>query len=418
MNSKSGRKAKPAPKQSTAAPAPAAPAGAPSAKAAAVTANRPANAAAPVDPARRMPSITPQVGPAQPAESAAPKLANGNGIHLEHPTAGTGAHAKPAATVAEAIEAPAGWLEIGLTAIEAALVIAPKKEIRHYLNGALLHRVGADVRLIATDGHRLLAQTLPIDPKVTESKAFKWLDEGVIIPRVLLDRAARALPADVQQQGGGRAFLQFDPVAKRLTFRDSFSEVTLRGVPVDGKFPDYQRVLSAAGASLTTGERTPGEATSFDPKYVGDAMKLAKLYESKSIATYPGDGKDAGIITFAGRANVLYVVMPMRAGGPTLEAGAARLIGAPGLSRTIAALRAHATRHTQAAKASKDEKVKAREKAAADELLQRIADLQAATGKALPAPEPKRPETPDMPKMAPILGTGFKAPAITPPPRN
>ncbi len=103
------------------------------------------------------------------------------------------------------------------------------QDIRYYLNGMLLVCEGNRVRAVATDGHRLaLCETT----REGESAAVE-----VIIPRKTVLELIRLLPdgdepAQVQMASG--------------QVRVSFGAVEFVSKLVEGKFPDYAKVVPAA----------------------------------------------------------------------------------------------------------------------------------------------------------------------------
>lgn len=73
-----------------------------------------------------------------------------------------------------------------------------QQDVRYYLNGLLLEVSSGVVRLVATDGHRLAFQELPINAEVAEPRQ-------VIVPRkgVELDAATD------RQRSGSRLDAEF-----------------------------------------------------------------------------------------------------------------------------------------------------------------------------------------------------------------
>jgi DNA polymerase-3 subunit beta len=101
-----------------------------------------------------------------------------------------------------------------------------QQDIRYYLNGLLLVTEGNEIRVVATDGHRL-------SYAVTELKEKQDKTE-VILPRKAILELARQLV-------DGEDFLDVAIHANQVRFR--FGEVDLTTKVIDGKFPDYQRVI-------------------------------------------------------------------------------------------------------------------------------------------------------------------------------
>lgn len=112
------------------------------------------------------------------------------------------------------------------------------EETRYYLNGIFMHAVGTDyapeLRFVATDGHRLARQSMPMP----EGAGGSGASLAVIIPRftvaLLLKmlkpvRGAEPIPVCVEISGA------------RLRFK--FGSVTITSKAIDGAFPDYERVI-------------------------------------------------------------------------------------------------------------------------------------------------------------------------------
>jgi len=101
-----------------------------------------------------------------------------------------------------------------------------QQDIRYYLNGLLLVAEGTQLTLVATDGHRLAYASTTLADEVARSE--------VIIPRKAILELAKLLQ-DTQEE----VEIQLLPNQVRFIFAgiDVISKV------VDGKFPDYTRVI-------------------------------------------------------------------------------------------------------------------------------------------------------------------------------
>lgn len=105
------------------------------------------------------------------------------------------------------------------------------QDVRYYLNGVYMIFSAQDLRLVATDGHRLATMSLPIRSHLTQSIA-------VILPRKAVQEMQR-LFAEGEMEIGiviGKNHL------RAVTTQTSFITKL-----VEGKFPDYHRVLPKAG---------------------------------------------------------------------------------------------------------------------------------------------------------------------------
>lgn len=102
------------------------------------------------------------------------------------------------------------------------------EETRYYLNGIYCHAVEAGIRLVATDGHRLAKQFLPLDEPPSAMP-------GVIIPRKTVDVITRNLPKD------GTVSIAVSDAKIRF----AFGGMVILSKLIDGTYPDYPRVIPA-----------------------------------------------------------------------------------------------------------------------------------------------------------------------------
>ena len=101
-----------------------------------------------------------------------------------------------------------------------------QQDIRYYLNGMLLVVDQGRLEAVATDGHRLSWASIPIDGNYTRQE--------VILPRKTVLELSKLLEDDDTP-------LTIDILANQARFR--FANVELVSKVVDGKFPDYNRVI-------------------------------------------------------------------------------------------------------------------------------------------------------------------------------
>src|SRR4051812_7011851 len=101
-----------------------------------------------------------------------------------------------------------------------------QQDIRYYLNGMLLVIDGSSLQAVATDGHRLSWASLAV--------AGNFSRQEVILPRKTVLELAKLLE-DVEDP------VTIDILANQARFR--FGNVELVSKVVDGKFPDYNRVI-------------------------------------------------------------------------------------------------------------------------------------------------------------------------------
>jgi DNA polymerase-3 subunit beta len=220
-----------------------------------------------------------------------------------------------------------------------------QQDIRYYLNGLLLVVAGPELRAVATDGHRL-AYCLATPEGMAETGQHE-----VIIPRKTIAELQRLL-ADNEEP------VQIDIAARQIRFR--FGQVDLLSKLVEGRFPDYQRVIptqhtrqttvnreslasALTRASILTSEKFKGirlilstgllkiqttnteqeEASEeIDVDYIGDELDigfnvtylldvLANL-KTETVRLEFGDANSSMLLCVPEEAGFKYVVMPMR----------------------------------------------------------------------------------------------------------
>lgn len=228
-----------------------------------------------------------------------------------------------------------------LTRVQYAMAV---QDIRYYLNGMLVSLQGERLVVAATDGHRLAldAVELPEPPAQT-------LD--VILPRKTVLELVRLL-------GDSDDAVEIVLAKNQVVFRQTDFE--LRSKVVDGKFPDYQRVIptgyektfviervrfnqALARTAILTNEKYRGvrlalthgslrlacsnneqeEAQeeleidyrhepmdiSFNVQYLQDVLNNL---DSAQVQCSFGDASSSMLLTVPGETHFRYVVMPMR----------------------------------------------------------------------------------------------------------
>jgi DNA polymerase-3 subunit beta len=106
-----------------------------------------------------------------------------------------------------------------------------QQDVRYFLNGMLIELGGSYVKTVATDGHRLAMSTLALTNPITESLQ-------VILPRkgvLELQRLLQELEGDVLISIGTNHL------------RAESDDYALTSKLVDGRFPDYDRVIPKNG---------------------------------------------------------------------------------------------------------------------------------------------------------------------------
>lgn len=134
------------------------------------------------------------------------------------------------------IEIEQGTLRRLLSSVQYAMA---QQDIRYYLNGVLLVVDDTDIKLIATDGHRLAF----ISAKLNESQQ----KQEVILSRKTVNELLKLL-ADTEDK------VHLELAEKQV--RISFADVVLTSKVIDGKFPDYNRVIPNHSNHLTMDRMT------------------------------------------------------------------------------------------------------------------------------------------------------------------
>ena len=167
------------------------------------------------------------------------------------------------------VEAGAGSVGLSLDQslvkqlIDSTAFAMAQQDVRYYLNGLYLEMLGGRLRVVATDGHRLALATGPA--------LIEAADTGVIIPRKGVLELSRLLD--------GTAPLELAIGTNHI--RAANEQFTFTSKLVDGKFPDYERVIPKNADKSVVGER--GElkqaftraAILSNEKYRGVRLKLS-----------------------------------------------------------------------------------------------------------------------------------------------
>jgi len=220
-----------------------------------------------------------------------------------------------------------------------------QQDVRYYLNGLLLIIEESELRAVATDGHRLAYSSITL----LGNDNLPYQD--LIIPRKTVIELNRLL-ADSEET------LSIDILPTQVRF--SFGQITLVSKLIDGRFPDYQRVIpstlrtvievnrlqllqSLARAAILTTEKFRGirlvlaegglkinvanteqeEAleeievdyngepidVGFNVSYLQDMLNNCN---EETIAWGFNDANSSALLTLPGNDRFKYVVMPMR----------------------------------------------------------------------------------------------------------
>ena len=218
-----------------------------------------------------------------------------------------------------------------------------QQDIRYYLNGLLMVVEESKLKLVATDGHRLAYAATELGGKLPRQE--------VIVPRKTVLELSKLL-ADNDEE------VHIELSATQAAFR--FGEVELVSKLIDGKFPDYTRVIPTghknklqAGretlrqallrAAILSNEKFRGvrwvlsdgslkivssnaeqeEANEeVEVKYSGDALDIGfnvnylldvlNNVGGENIECAFGDASSSALISYPSEKDFRYVVMPMR----------------------------------------------------------------------------------------------------------
>ncbi|WP_339847736.1 DNA polymerase III subunit beta [uncultured Halopseudomonas sp.] len=123
--------------------------------------------------------------------------------------------------------------------IERTSFAMAQQDVRYYLNGMLLEINKGQLRAVATDGHRMAMCTLDADIDYQERYQL-------IVPRKGILELARLL---------GEADDLVTIVLGTHHIRATTGDFTFTSKLVDGKFPDYERVLPRGGDKIVLADR-------------------------------------------------------------------------------------------------------------------------------------------------------------------
>ena len=115
-----------------------------------------------------------------------------------------------------------------------------QQDIRYYLNGLLIVAEGGQLKVVATDGHRLAFASLELGGKLPRQE--------VIVPRKTVLELAKLL-------GDSDDEVKIELAPTQAAF--SFGSIELVSKLIDGKFPDYTRVIPSGHKNKLQAGREP-----------------------------------------------------------------------------------------------------------------------------------------------------------------
>ena len=220
-------------------------------------------------------------------------------------------------------------------------------DIRYYLNGILFVAEGNQLSLVSTDGHRLAFASAALDVEVPKQE--------VILPRKTVLEMQRLL-SDAEGENQPMMEMQFANNQAKFSFGGMEFVTKL----VEGKFPDYNRVIpkthqnhitlgrqaflsSLQRTAILTSDKFKGVRLNVDPgtlrvasnnaeqeeavdeldvDYGGDSIEIGfnVTYLIDALANMQqdmvtislGDSNSSALLTIPENENFKYVVMPMR----------------------------------------------------------------------------------------------------------
>ncbi|PAT41678.1 DNA polymerase III subunit beta [Vandammella animalimorsus] len=231
------------------------------------------------------------------------------------------------------------------------------QDIRYYLNGILFVAEGRTLSLVATDGHRLAFASATLDTDVPKQEVILPRKTVLELQRLLRDvKAPAAAAGEGQEDAGPMIQFQFANNQAKLSFNGLEFVTKL----VEGKFPDYNRVIPVGYSNLVTlgrqalqaslqrmtimtSDKFKGVRLNFEPGMLRISSANAEQEEAQDELEidYGGgkvesgfnvsylldvlsnmqqdmvsiafeDGNSSALISIPGDANFKYVVMPMR----------------------------------------------------------------------------------------------------------
>ena len=114
-----------------------------------------------------------------------------------------------------------------------------QQDVRYYLNGLLLEIDKNTLRAVATDGHRLALDEADIKATIEEPTQ-------IIVPRKGITELSRLLQNDDKE---------IEVQISKNHIRINFEEACFTSKLIDGRFPDYQRVIPALSETTVIAER-------------------------------------------------------------------------------------------------------------------------------------------------------------------
>lgn len=290
--------------------------------------------------------------------------------------------------------APATSVLVSGSLLKAALACASTDPTRGAAHGVYLHRVGNDLRVVGIDGKRLFVGASRFSE---EADLPEWLDQGVILHAEGLKQRLSLLTVE-----GSLLRVSYASGLPRAELSDLADSALFRHLTVAGRYANYQHIIGANAGCFSTEDHGDFRPVGFEAGTLKGVGEIAKILGGKEdrVGVYARDENSPAIVTFAAQPGALLYVLPIRVEVTMPETTAAILD--PAIRGTLAAMRAHLTRHQKvvdnpAASASD----KAAAQARVDDYATRIQSVLDRTGYADALPPPAAEEPPAAAKPAP-----------------
>ena len=172
--------------------------------------------------------------------------------------------------------------------IDSTAFAMAQQDVRYYLNGMLWEVTAQQLRVVATDGHRLAMCTRAVDVSPEAPVQAILPRKGVIELVRLLDDADAGIEVTLGSNH----------------IRATTADYTFTSKLVDGKFPDYERVLPRGGNKMVFGDRAELKqafartAILSNEKYRGVRLKLTDNSLLTIVANNPEqeEAEEAGAV--------------------------------------------------------------------------------------------------------------------------
>ena len=230
------------------------------------------------------------------------------------------------------------------TLVEDTMFAMAQQDVRYYLNGLLLEVSNSNLRAVATDGHRLALKEIDKNISISET-------QQIIIPRKGVIEISRLLS---NNEDSAKVSISKNHIRLQI------NNIQFTSKLIDGKFPDYERVIpkmsdfpltadrealrqSLTRASILSNEKYKGvrimlkkdslKALAHNPeqeeaeeevevKYSGDEMEIGfnvtylldaiNAIKTQNVIMTTTNPDSSCLLLPEGKNNYKYVVMPMR----------------------------------------------------------------------------------------------------------